>query len=150
MGSALPRLWPALQSKPYGFSSDLVVTASDQRPDAVPSATVTMRVRSTAPHYLHYWVRFRHRNRIGADRWQSGRRGHTDRANEDRGKNENAFGHSLRADRPLAPWMLSTVCLRLGEELWCSRPVSALAIQPAKSAIGATRTRPAAHRNSAY
>ena len=36
MGSALPRLWPAPQSKPYGFSSDLVVTASDQRVDAVP------------------------------------------------------------------------------------------------------------------
>jgi hypothetical protein len=87
MGSALPRLWPAPQSKPYGFSSDLVVTASDQRPDAVPSATVTMRVRSIAPHYLHYRVRFRHRNRIWTYRWQSGRRGHTDRANEDRGKN---------------------------------------------------------------
>ena len=84
---------------PYGFSSDLVVTASHQRVDAVHTATVTMRVRSIAPHYVHSWVRsiarhylhswvcFRQRNRIGADRWQSGRRGHTDRANEDRGKN---------------------------------------------------------------
>jgi hypothetical protein len=64
MGSAPPRLWPAPQSKPYGFSSDLVVTASDQRMDAVPTATVTMtdtvptatvtmRVRSIAPHQLH-------------------------------------------------------------------------------------------------
>ena len=90
---ALPLLWPAPQTKPYGFTSDLVVTASDQRPDAVPTATVTMRVRliarmrSIAPHYLHSWVCFRHRNRIGADRWQSRRRGHTDRANQDRGKN---------------------------------------------------------------
>ena len=33
--------------------------------------------------------------------------------------------------------MLSTVCPAWEEELWCSRPVSALAIQPAKSAIGA-------------
>ena len=59
MGSALPRLRlekqlsipscrygvragrPAPQSKPYGFSSDLVVTASDQRPDDVAAAAVT-------------------------------------------------------------------------------------------------------------
>ena len=31
--------------------------------------------------------------------------------------------------------MLSTVCPAWEEEPWCSRPVSALAIQPAKSAI---------------
>src|SRR5664279_2298424 len=51
----------------------------------------------------------------------------------------NAFGHSLRANRPLA--LSPTGCLAQfapawEEELWCSRPVSALAIQPAKSAIG--------------
>ena len=62
--SALPRLWPAPQSMPYGFFSDLVVTASGQRVDAVPTATVTMtdtvpttsvtiRVRSITPHPLH-------------------------------------------------------------------------------------------------
>jgi hypothetical protein len=50
--------------EPYGFSSDLVVTASDQRvdaviaasvtmPDAVPTASVAIRVRSMAPHQLH-------------------------------------------------------------------------------------------------
>ena len=78
---------PAPQSKPYGFSSDLVVTASDQRMDAAAAAAVTMRVRAIAPHYLHHWVSFQHRKRIGADRWQSGSRGHTDRANQDRSKN---------------------------------------------------------------
>src|SRR5580693_6298244 len=64
---------PAPQSKPYGFSSDLVVTASDQRMDAAAAAAVTMavtmRVRAFVPHYMHYWVRFQHRKR--ADRWQS-------------------------------------------------------------------------------
>jgi hypothetical protein len=72
MGSALPRLplekqlsipscsygvrarRPAPQSKLYGFSSDLVVTASDQRMDAAAAAAVTMTVRVIAPHYLHY------------------------------------------------------------------------------------------------
>ena len=44
---------PAPQSKPYGCSSDLVVSASDQRIDAAAAAAVTMRVRATAPHYLH-------------------------------------------------------------------------------------------------
>ena len=83
----------------YGFFSDLVVTASDQRmdavvptvtvtmTDAVPAATVTIGVLAIAPHHLHERVCFRHRNRIGADRWESGRRGHTGPANEDRGKN---------------------------------------------------------------
>ena len=55
--------------------------------DATAAAPVTMRVRAFVPHYMHYWVRFQHRKRIGAGRWQSGRRGHTNRANEDRSKN---------------------------------------------------------------
>jgi hypothetical protein len=92
---------PAPQSKPYGFSSDLVVTASDQRMDAAAAAAVTMSVRAFAPHYLHYWVRFQHRKRIGADRWQSGRRGHTDRANEDRSKNVT---HLVTPFGPIDPW----------------------------------------------
>ena len=92
---------PAPQSKPYGFSSDLVVTASDQRMDAAAVAAVTMRVRAFAPHYMHYWVRFEHRKRIGADRWQSGRRGHTDRANEDRSKNVT---HLVTPFVPIGPW----------------------------------------------
>jgi hypothetical protein len=70
-GSALPRLplnkqlsvrscrygvragRPEPQSKPSGFSFDLVVTASDQRMDAVAAAAVTMRVRAFAPHFMH-------------------------------------------------------------------------------------------------
>ena len=92
---------PAPQSKPYGFSSDLVVTASDQRMDAAAAAAVTMRVRAIAPHYLHHWVSFQHRKRIGADRWQSGPRGHTDRANEDRSKNVT---HSVTPFVPIGPW----------------------------------------------
>jgi hypothetical protein len=92
---------PAPQSKPYGFSSDLVVTASDQRMDAAAAAAVTMTVRAIAPHYLHYWVRFQHRKRIGADRWQSGRRGHTDRANEDRSKNVT---HLVTPFGRIGPW----------------------------------------------
>jgi hypothetical protein len=49
-------------SKPYGISSDLVVTASDQRMDAVVTAavtvtvavpTVTTRVRWIALYHLH-------------------------------------------------------------------------------------------------
>jgi hypothetical protein len=90
--------------KPYGLSSDLVVTASDQRMDAAAAAAVTMavtmRVRAIAPHYLHYWVPFQHRKRIGADRWQSGRRGHTDR-NEDRSKNVT---HLVTPFVPIGPW----------------------------------------------
>ena len=92
---------PAPQSKPYGFTSDLVVTASDQRPDAVAAAAVTMSVRAFAPHYMRYWVRFQHRKRIKADRWQSGRRGHTDRANEDRSKNVT---HLVTPFGPIGPW----------------------------------------------
>src|SRR4029077_18541490 len=57
MGLRLRRGPQAWQRDPYGFSSDLGVTASDQRVDAVPTATVTIRVRSIAPHYLHSWVR---------------------------------------------------------------------------------------------
>jgi hypothetical protein len=38
-------------------------------------------------HDLHDWVRRRHRNRTRASRWESGRRGNSDRTNEDRGKN---------------------------------------------------------------
>ncbi len=91
---------PAPQSKPYGFSSELVVTASDQRMDAA-AAAVMMRVRAMALHYLHYWVPFQHRKRIGADRWQSGRRGHTDRANEDRSKNVT---HLVTPFVPIGPW----------------------------------------------
>ena len=91
---------PAPQSKPYGLSSDLVVTASDQRPDAVASAAVTMRVWAGAPHHLHHWGRFRRRKRIGADRWQSGRRGHTDRAKEDRRKN---VAHLVSPFGPIGP-----------------------------------------------
>jgi hypothetical protein len=92
---------PRRNRSPYGFSFDLVVTASDQRPDAVAAAAVTMRVRAFAPHYIHYWVRFQHRKRIGADRWQSGRRGHTDRANEDRSKNVT---HLVTPFGPIDPW----------------------------------------------
>jgi hypothetical protein len=92
---------PAPQSKPYGFSSDLVVTASDQRMDAAAAAAVTMRVRAMAPHYLHHWGRFQNRKRIGADRWQSERRGHTDRANQDRSKNVT---HLVTPFVPIGPW----------------------------------------------
>ena len=90
-----------MRSRGCGSSEpDLVVTASDQRVDAVPTATVTMRVRSIAPHHLHHWVRFRRRKRIGAVRWQSGRRGHTDRANEDRRKN---VAHLVTPFGPIGP-----------------------------------------------
>jgi len=96
---------PAPQLKPYGCSSDLVVTASDQRMDAAAAAAVTMAVTmrgwAVAPHHLHHWVRFRRRKRIGADRWQSGRRGHTDRANEDRSKNVT---HLVTPFVPIGPW----------------------------------------------
>ena len=107
---------PAPQSKPYGVSSDLVVTASDQRMDAAAAAAVTMSVRAFAPHYLHYWVRFQHRKRIGADRWQSGRRGRTDHANEDRSKNVTHLGTPFGpiGALPDPHRMLSTVCPRLG------------------------------------
>jgi len=95
----------APQSKPYGFFSDLVVTASDQRMDAVAAAAVTMavtmRVWAVAPHYLHHWVPFQNRKRIGADRWQSERRGHTDRANHDRSKNVT---HLVTPFVPIGPW----------------------------------------------
>jgi hypothetical protein len=92
---------PTPQSKPYGFSSDLVVTASDQRMDAAAAAAVTMRVRAIALHYLRYWVTLQHRKRIGANRWQSGRHGHTDRANEDRSKNVT---HLVPPFVPIGPW----------------------------------------------
>jgi len=94
-----------------GSEPDLVVTASDQRPDTVAAVTmaVTMRVWAVAPHHLHHWVRFRRRKRIGADRWQSGRRGHTDRANEDRRKN---VAHLVTPFGPIRPWALRpTRCL---------------------------------------
>ena len=82
----------------------LVVTASDQRMDAAAAAAVTMavtmRVWAVAPHVLHHWVPFRRRKRIGADRWQSGRRGHTDRANEDRRKN---VAHLVILFGPIGP-----------------------------------------------
>jgi hypothetical protein len=82
----------------------LVVTASDQRMDAAAAAAVTMavtmRVWAVAPHLLHHWVPFRRRKRIGADRWQSGRRGHTDRANEDRRKN---VAHVVTPFGPIGP-----------------------------------------------
>jgi hypothetical protein len=90
------------QSLSYGFASGLVVTATDQRVDtAVAAAPVTMRVRAFALHYMRYWGRFQHRKRIGADRWQSGRRGHTDRANEDHGKNVT---HLVSPFGPIGPW----------------------------------------------
>ena len=90
------------QSMPYGFASGLVVTAPDQRVDtAVAAAPVMMRVRAFALHYMRYWGRFQHRKRIGADRWQSGRRGHTDRANEDHGKNVT---HLVSPFGPIGPW----------------------------------------------
>jgi hypothetical protein len=92
---------PTPQSKPYGFSSNLVVTASDQRMDAAAAAAVTMRVRAIALHYLHYWVTLQHRKRIGANRLQSGRHGHTDRANEDRSKNVT---HLVPPFVPIGPW----------------------------------------------
>ena len=94
---------PVPQSLPYGFASGLVVTATDQRVDtAVAAAPVTMRVRAFALHYMRYWGRFQHRKRIGADRWQSGRRRHTDRANEDHGKNVT---HLVSPFGPIGPWL---------------------------------------------
>jgi hypothetical protein len=92
---------PTPQSKPYGFSSNLVVTTSDQRMDAAAAAAVTMRMRAIALHYLHYWVTLQHRKRIGANRLQSGRHGHTDRANEDRSKNVT---HLVPPFVPIGPW----------------------------------------------
>jgi hypothetical protein len=50
----------------------------------------------------------------------------------------SAFGQSFRAYRPWAlrpTRRLAQLAPACEEELWCSRPVSALAIQPAKSAI---------------
>jgi hypothetical protein len=96
--------WPAPQSSPMASLPTLVVTASDQRMDAAAAAAVTMavtmRVWAVAPHLLHHWVPFRRRKRIGADRWQSGRRGHTDRANEDRRKN---VAHLVTPFGPIGP-----------------------------------------------
>jgi hypothetical protein len=51
------------------------------------AAALTTSVRAGALDRLRYWLGFRQRKRIGADRWQSGRRGHADRANENRDKN---------------------------------------------------------------
>ena len=103
-----------MRSRGCGSSEpDLVVTASDQRPDAVAAAAVTMRmwavrVWTVAPHHLHHWVRFRRRKRIGAVRWQSGRRGHTDRANEDRRKN---VAHLVTPFGPIDSALRPTRCL---------------------------------------
>ena len=51
------------------------------------AAALTTRVRACALDRLRYWLGFRQRKRIGADRRQSGRRRHADRANENRDKN---------------------------------------------------------------
>ncbi len=84
-------------SEQSGPAPNLIIAASDQRVyAAVPAAAVTMtdatatvavKVRPIAPHRLHERVRVRHRDRLGAGGWQSGRRGHTGCANEDRSKN---------------------------------------------------------------
>lgn len=61
----------------------------------------------------------------------------------------NAFGHSLRADRPLAlsrTGRLAQFAPAWEEELWCSRPVSALAIEPALTPRSSDTTRPPRYR----
>jgi hypothetical protein len=55
------------------------------------AAALTMRARVIVLRRLDHWVRLRRRKRIGADRWQGGRGGHAERANEDRDKNVTHF-----------------------------------------------------------
>ena len=73
----------------------LVVATSDQRMDAVITATVTVTgAVLTVPmmigglsivlHHLYERTRFRHQNRIGADRRERRRRRHSGPVNEDR------------------------------------------------------------------
>ncbi len=66
------------------------------------AAALATSVRASALDRMRYWLGFRQRKRIGADHWQSGRRGHADRANENRDKNVT---HLVTPLKPMGSWL---------------------------------------------
>ena len=65
------------------------------------AAALTTSVRASPLDRLRYWLGFRQRKLIGADRRQSGSRGRANRANKNRDKNVT---HLVTPLKPMGSW----------------------------------------------